>query len=130
MRKLERKLRELKKPVQTMSKATEQVEKMTQVGGGRAAAGRGGPTPRAWASACSARSPSWSAGGVVMFILLFFLLASGDLFLRKLIRVLPSLADKKRAVEIARQIETDISDLPGDDHAHQRRRSGWRCGGS
>ena len=49
------------------------------------------------------------AGGTIMFILLFFLLASGDLFLRKLIRVLPSLADKKRAVEIARQIEQDVS---------------------
>ena len=61
------------------------------------------------------------AGGMVMFILLFFLLASGDLFLRKLIRVLPSLADKKRAVEIARQIETGRLHLPGDDHGHQPR---------
>jgi predicted PurR-regulated permease PerM len=31
------------------------------------------------------------------------------MFLRKLIKVLPSLSDKKRAVEIARQIETEIS---------------------
>lgn len=31
------------------------------------------------------------------------------MFLRKLIRVLPRLGDKKRAVEIARQIENDIS---------------------
>ncbi len=44
-----------------------------------------------------------------MFILLYFLLASGDLFLRKLVKVLPSLEDKKRAVEIARQIETEVS---------------------
>jgi len=44
-----------------------------------------------------------------MFTLLYFLLAAGDLFLRKLIKVLPSLSDKKRAVEIARQIESDIS---------------------
>jgi predicted PurR-regulated permease PerM len=49
------------------------------------------------------------AAGSVLLILLFFLLASGDMFLRKLIRVLPSLADKKTAVEIARQIESDIS---------------------
>jgi predicted PurR-regulated permease PerM len=48
-------------------------------------------------------------GVAVTVILLFFLLASGDLFLRKLIRVLPRLEDKRRAVEIARQVERDIS---------------------
>src|SRR5436309_600589 len=45
----------------------------------------------------------------LLFAFLFFLLASGDLFLRKLISALPRLADKRRAVEIARQIENDIS---------------------
>ncbi|HWM93795.1 MAG TPA: AI-2E family transporter [Thermoanaerobaculia bacterium] len=108
MRRLERKLREFKKPVQTMSKATEQVEKITQVGGGSQ------PqtvqvTTETLGERMFSRATELVAGGVVMFILLFFLLASGDLFLRKLIRVLPSLADKRRAVEIARQIETDIS---------------------
>jgi predicted PurR-regulated permease PerM len=42
-------------------------------------------------------------------ILLFFLLASGDLFLRKLIHVTPRFEDKKRAVKIAREIEDSIS---------------------
>jgi predicted PurR-regulated permease PerM len=45
----------------------------------------------------------------VTIILLYFFLASGDLFLLKLVRVLPTLDDKKRAVEIYRQIERDIS---------------------
>ncbi len=44
-----------------------------------------------------------------MLVLLYFLLASGDLFLRKLIRVLTTLEDKKRAVEIARRLQEDIS---------------------
>ena len=39
----------------------------------------------------------------------FFLLASGDLFLQKLIRVLPQFRDKKRAVSIAREIESHVS---------------------
>ena len=39
----------------------------------------------------------------------FFLLAAGDLFLQKLIRVLPQFRDKKRAVSIAREIESHIS---------------------
>src|SRR3546814_9647539 len=44
-----------------------------------------------------------------MIVLLYFILASGDLFLRKLVESLPRLSDKKRAVEIARQTEHDIS---------------------
>lgn len=108
MRKLERKLREFKKPVQTMSKATQQVEQITDVGGGRQPQ-RVEVQTETLGERMFSQATEIVAGGLVMIILLFFLLASGDLFLRKLIRVLPSLADKKRAVEIARQIETDIS---------------------
>lgn len=41
--------------------------------------------------------------------LLYLFLVSGDTFLRKLVLVTPSLKDKKRAVEIVRNIEIDIS---------------------
>jgi predicted PurR-regulated permease PerM len=44
-----------------------------------------------------------------MLVLLYFLLAAGDLFLRKLVAVLPTFRDKKQAVEIARQVQNDIS---------------------
>lgn len=107
-RKIERKVRELKKPVQTMSKATEQVEKITQVAGGRKPTTVAVQTESLGEKLFS-RATDFVANGMVMFILLYFLLASGDMFLRKLIRVMPRLADKKRAVEIARQIETEIS---------------------
>jgi predicted PurR-regulated permease PerM len=46
---------------------------------------------------------------LVVIVLLYFLLASGDLFLAKLVHVLPTLADKKKAVQIAREIEGNIS---------------------
>jgi predicted PurR-regulated permease PerM len=49
------------------------------------------------------------SAAVVVMVLLYFLLASGDLFLRKLIKVLPTFTDKKRAVEIAREVERNIS---------------------
>jgi predicted PurR-regulated permease PerM len=45
---------------------------------------------------------------LVTLMLLYFLLASGDLFLRKLIRVIPGLRDRIIAVEISRSIQTDI----------------------
>jgi predicted PurR-regulated permease PerM len=46
---------------------------------------------------------------LVVVVLLYFLLASGDLFLSKLVHVLPTLSDKKKAVHIAREIEENIS---------------------
>jgi predicted PurR-regulated permease PerM len=49
------------------------------------------------------------AGLVEVFILLYFLLAGGDLFLQKLIKVLPHFSDKVKAVEIARATETAVS---------------------
>lgn len=42
-------------------------------------------------------------------VLLFFLLAAGDLFLQKLIKVLPNLGDRITAIEIARETEASIS---------------------
>jgi predicted PurR-regulated permease PerM len=42
-------------------------------------------------------------------VLLYLLLASGDLFLQKLVRVMPTLRDKKRAVEISHEIQQNIS---------------------
>jgi predicted PurR-regulated permease PerM len=48
-------------------------------------------------------------GALETLVLLYFLLAVGDLFLQKLIRVLPQFKDKKMAVSIARETEASIS---------------------
>jgi predicted PurR-regulated permease PerM len=106
MRKIERRVRDLKKPVQTMNNATQQVARMAQVGNAAQP-----PAPAA-APSLGERLASGAfelvAGAVTMFILLYFLLASGDMFLHKLIKALPNL-DKQRAVVIARKIESEIS---------------------
>ena len=49
------------------------------------------------------------AGILEMFIMLYFLLAGGDLFLQKLIKVLPNVSDKVKAVDIARATEATVS---------------------
>ena len=49
------------------------------------------------------------AGTGETLVLLYLLLASGDLFLQKLVRVMPTLSDKKRAVEISHEIQQNIS---------------------
>ena len=50
------------------------------------------------------------AGVGETLVLLYLLLASGDLFLQKLVHVMPTLRDKKRAVEISHEIQQNISD--------------------
>jgi predicted PurR-regulated permease PerM len=42
-------------------------------------------------------------------VLVYLLLASGDMFLQKLVRVMPTLSDKKRAVDISHEIQQNIS---------------------
>ena len=42
-------------------------------------------------------------------LVLFFLLIAGDTFLRRLVEVLPRFKNKRQAVEISQQIESDIS---------------------
>ena len=42
-------------------------------------------------------------------VLIYLLLASGDLFLQKLVRVMPTWRDKKRVVEISHEIQQNIS---------------------
>ncbi len=49
------------------------------------------------------------AGVLEILILLYFLLAGGDLFLQKLIKVLPNVDDKVKAVDIARATESTVS---------------------
>jgi predicted PurR-regulated permease PerM len=43
------------------------------------------------------------------FVLIYLLLASGDMFMQKLVRVMPTLRDKKRAVEISHEVQLNIS---------------------
>ena len=52
---------------------------------------------------------SFVAGAIETTVLLFFMLAAGDLFLQKLVRILPTLQDKKKAVEIATEVQHSIS---------------------
>src|ERR1700691_4371526 len=49
------------------------------------------------------------SGVLETVLVLFFLLLSGDTFLRRLVEVLPHFKNKRQAVDISQQIETDIS---------------------
>ncbi|HUR95954.1 MAG TPA: AI-2E family transporter [Gemmatimonadales bacterium] len=101
------KLRDLRKPVDQVTRTAEQVEAATEVSksGPQEVVVRG---PRL-SERLFGTTQSLVAGAMETIILLYFLLAAGDLFLQKLIKVLPLLKDKKKAVAIARETEASIS---------------------
>jgi predicted PurR-regulated permease PerM len=109
---VERKLWNVRKSMEEVSKAAQKVEALTNVGSA--------PAPRQSQVVSVSSEPNLmsrimtgtqamliSAGATL--VLLFFLLASGDLFMRKLVRVLPTLTDKKKAVNVARTIQTAMA---------------------
>lgn len=51
----------------------------------------------------------FAASAMTTVLLLFFLLASGDTFLRRFVEILPTFRNKRQAVDITKQIEGDIS---------------------
>jgi predicted PurR-regulated permease PerM len=55
------------------------------------------------------RTPEFIASAVLLLVLLYFLLAYDGVFMNKLIKLLPTLSDKKRAVSIVVDIESHIS---------------------
>lgn len=105
---VEAKLRGLKKPVEEVGRATDQVVKIAEVDDGR-------ETPQVEIKRPSLSETMLSqtreilAGGAILVVLLYFLLASGDLFLRKLARALPSFRARRRAVGAVRQVQRDVS---------------------
>jgi predicted PurR-regulated permease PerM len=52
---------------------------------------------------------SFLGGTLETLVLLYFLLASGDMFMHKLVKVLPTFHDKKHAVEIVHEVQGNIS---------------------
>lgn len=50
-----------------------------------------------------------AAGAFATLLVLFFVLIAGEQFLRRLVEILPGFKEKRQAVDIAREIEQDIS---------------------
>ena len=107
--KAQREIRKILKPLEGMTKTAKQVEEATvttPTGDKPTEVVVVGPTI---ASRIFGSTQRLLAAVLEVLILLYFLLAGGDLFLEKIIRVLPHLTDKKKAVRIARETESAIS---------------------
>ena len=105
----ERKLKALLKPFERVSTTAAQVEKATS------SVTEEGPPTRVVVQGPSLISRVFGTtqrfvvAAIETLVLLYFLLASGDLFLQKLLNVLPRFDDKQTAVQVARKIEASIS---------------------
>jgi predicted PurR-regulated permease PerM len=102
------KLQRIMRPVEGVQETTKEIEKMTTLGNEEKATAVEIKKPGLGEVVLSGAKNFLLAGGVTL-VLLYFLLASGDMFLLKLVKILPTLENKKLAVEIYRQIETDVS---------------------
>lgn len=104
---LEAKARQIKEPVERVSRATEQVERMTDVNGNGQREVR--VATRSLSGDLAEMTVAVVSTVAVMLVLLYFLLTSGHLFLRKIAGLVPHPDGKHRVVDIARRLERDIS---------------------
>jgi len=113
LRSAEAELRGLFESLESVTKGAEAVGNI-----GNEGAEAGAPTPepqpvqvqgRSAVDVLLSQTRAFLVSAAVVFFLLYFLLASGDLFLRKLVRVVPLFRQKRVAVQIARSAESDLS---------------------
>jgi predicted PurR-regulated permease PerM len=103
---LQRRIQPLRRPMEKVTEAAEKVEQATDIDTKTPEVEIKGPslTKQVFGGTTALLST-----GMVVIFLSYFLLASGELFLQKLVAVLPQLKDKKTAVRIVRETEAQVS---------------------
>src|SRR5438874_8546177 len=107
LRELEYKLLPMKRSMAEMGKASGEIEKIATPDSGSKLAVEVKRHPIT--ETLYVRTPEFITSSVLLLILLYFLLAYDGVFIAKLIKLLPTLSDKKRAVSIAQEIESQVS---------------------
>ena len=105
---LEGKLRKLKKSVEGVSKAAQKVEEMATVDAQPKEKQKVQVATPSLAGKLLSGTQTFLASAAATIVLLYFLLAAGDAFLLKTVQLIPTLADKKRAVAMVRTVESDM----------------------
>ena len=104
---MEERFAPLREPLRKMMNASAQVEEIAATAG----------PPAEKVVVAQPGLASWAAdtiGGLsttlgATLVLVVFLLSSGDLFLHKLVRTLPTFSDKKRSVRVVHDVEFEVS---------------------
>jgi predicted PurR-regulated permease PerM len=104
---LEERLSFTRVPINTLQLFLQQVE---DIGGtGPSANGAVSERGAALLTTLFTGTRNFASGFFTTVLFLFFLLVSGDVFLHRLVEILPHFSSKRQVVEISRQIEQDIS---------------------
>jgi predicted PurR-regulated permease PerM len=106
---LEKRFAALKKPMEQVQEASKQVEKITDSSGAGLPPQNVRIEKPGIADWLLSGTATFLTGLVTTVVMLFFLLIAGDLFLRRLVEILPKFSDKKQAVEISNEVERNIS---------------------
>ncbi len=109
MSNIEQKFHHLTRRAQRLSRAAESMENMTKDPATDGNTQRVEVKQPVLMKTVFVYTKSFVAGLIETVVLLFFMLAPGDLFMEKLVRVLPTLSDKKKAVEIADEVQRSVS---------------------
>ncbi|QIG49417.1 AI-2E family transporter [Nordella sp. HKS 07] len=107
-RKIQYKLASLRSPVNAVVQASEQVGHIADSTSADDVQKVAIQQPGMLSTAAASAFGGITTAGVT-FVLLLFLLSSGTMFYQKLVSILPSLRDKKRALAIAYDVEREVS---------------------
>jgi predicted PurR-regulated permease PerM len=107
-RDIEAKLRSLRAPVAQIAEAGEQIDELA-AGGSDPATPKVEVREEGMSARLAATAPRIAAQAAFVLVLLFFLIASGDMFYEKLVHVMPTLTDKRRALRIVFDIERRLA---------------------
>jgi predicted PurR-regulated permease PerM len=104
---LEERLSFVRAPIHTLQLFLQQVEDI----GGTEPSPNGAVSERGVAllTTLFTGTRNFASGFFTTVLFLFFLLVSGDIFLHRLVEILPHFSSKRQVVDISRQIEHDIS---------------------
>jgi predicted PurR-regulated permease PerM len=103
---LEAHLAILQGPLQALQKVIERAEQVTDAQGSKGIAIR---RDLGISGALFVGTRAILDGLFTTVLVLYFLLVSGDIFLRRIVEILPNFREKRQAVDISQQIEEDIS---------------------
>ena len=105
IRTIQRRFEDIRLPLREAREATKRIEDLTQATPGPTVVA----TQPSLLTTMAAGTPRALAAVAAVFILVYFFLAGGDSFLRRLVEVAPRLTEKKMVVSIARDVQGEIS---------------------
>ena len=99
----------LKGPIEALQKVIQQAERAADAPGDKASTTITLRRDLGLTGALFAGTRAVLDGLFTTVLVLYFLMVSGDTFLRRIVEILPKFRDKRQAVDISQQIEGDIS---------------------